>query len=67
MVDTATTAYDITTIHVQYDDDLTNAARLVQLGVAESFDARPGRDEITADNLFLPNDMLIEHLTMDMV
>ena len=33
-------------------DQVTNAARLVQLGVAESFDARPGHDEIiTFDNL----------------
>lgn len=34
-------------------DQVTNAARLVQLGVAESFDARPGRDKITTDNLLM--------------
>jgi len=34
-------------------DQVTNAARLVQLGIAESFDARPGHDEISVDNLLM--------------
>jgi hypothetical protein len=32
-------------------DQVTNAARLVQLGVAESFDSRPGKDVITTEAL----------------
>jgi len=32
-------------------DQITNAARLVQMGVAESFDRRPGKDDITTKAL----------------
>jgi glucuronosyltransferase len=32
-------------------DQITNAARLVELGVAESFDSRPGKDVITTETL----------------